>query len=268
MQKRTDYNGVTYFYSEKLYPVRHGFSTRQGGLSKLDYTKSLNLGFLRGDKDIIVKKNIERFCEAVDIESQELVIMPQIHSARVIEVGREKCGHGIYSPATFEGDALVSCTRGIALGVRVADCVPILLCDNGAGVIAAVHAGWRGSVENIVGKTVEKMCYLGASPEDIKAAIGPHISMANYEVGEEVAKAVLSAVGEANLTFAHLRTTATPGKFLCGLGEVNKTLLLRAGLKDENIDMCTECTFENQELFFSHRRMGEKRGTMMGIIAI
>ncbi len=268
MQKRTDYNGVTYFYSEELYPVRHGFSTRQGGLSKLDYTKSLNLGFYRGDKDIIVKKNIERFCEAVAIDAEELIIMPQIHSTNIIEVTRDNCGHGIYTPATFEGDALVSNSRGVALGVRIADCVPILMADYGAGVIAAVHAGWRGTVGNIVGKTVEKMCFLGASAEDIKVAIGPHISMDNYEVGEEVARAVLDVVGEANLTFSHLRTTATPGKYLLGLGEVNKTLLIRAGIKEKHIDLCTECTYDNAELFYSHRRQGEKRGSLMGIIAI
>ncbi len=268
MQKRTDYNGVTYFYSEGMYPVRHGFSTRLGGMSKLAHTKSLNLGFYRGDPDIIVQKNIERFCEAVDVDPETLVIMPQIHSTNVIEVGRDKCGHGLYTPATFEGDALVSCSTGTALGVRVADCVPILLADPGAGVIAAVHAGWRGTVGNIVGKTVQKMCFLGASAEDIRAAIGPHISMANYEVGEEVAKEVLRAVGEDALTFSHLRPSETEGKFLCGLGEVNKTLLMQAGLREEHIDLSTECTFANSELFYSHRRTGEKRGTLMGIIAI
>lgn len=268
MQKRTDYNGVTYFYSEGMYPVRHGFSTRLGGLSKPEHTKSLNLGFYRGDKDIIVRKNIERFCEAVAVDPETLVIMPQIHSTKVVEVDRTMGGHGIYTPATFEADALVSCSKGTALGVRVADCVPILLADPGAGVIAAVHAGWRGTVGDIVGATVKKMCYLGASAEDIRAAIGPHISMENYEVGEEVARAVLRVVGEENLTFDHLRTTATPGKFLCGLGAVNKTLLLRAGLAEAHIDLSDECTFANGELFYSHRRMGEKRGTMMGIIAI
>ena len=268
MQKRTDYNGVTYFYSEGLYPVRHGFSTRLGGMSKLAHTKSLNLGFYRGDPDIIVKKNMERFCEAVDVDPETLVIMPQIHSTNVIVVDREMGGHGLYTPATFEGDALVSCSAGTALGVRVADCVPILLADPGAGVIAAVHAGWRGTVGNIVGKTVQKMCYLGASAEDIHAAIGPHISMANYEVGEEVAKQVLAAVGEESLTFAHLRPSEHEGKFLCGLGAVNKTLLMQAGLREEHIDLSRECTYANSELFYSHRRMGEKRGTMMGIIAI
>ena len=268
MQKRTDYNGVTYFYSEGMYPVRHGFSTRLGGLSKPEHTRSLNLGFYRGDKDIIVRKNIERFCEAVAVDPETLVIMPQIHSTNVIVVDREMGGHGIYTPATFEGDALVSCSTGTALGVRVADCVPILLADPGAGVIAAVHAGWRGTVGNIVGKTVQKMCYLGASAEDIRAAIGPHISMANYEVGEEVAKQVLAAVGEDSLTFAHLRPSENEGKFLCGLGAVNKTLLMQAGLREEHIDLSRECTYANSELFYSHRRMGEKRGTMMGIIAI
>lgn len=268
MQQRTDYNGVTYYYSEGMYPVRHGFSTRLGGISTLEHTKSLNLGFYRGDKDIIVKKNIERFCEAVNIDSRELVIMPQIHSANVIEVDRSYCGHGIYSPATFEGDALVTNSRGVALGVRVADCVPILLADSGAGVIAAVHAGWRGTVADIVGATVKKMCFLGASPVDIHVCIGPHISMANYEVGEEVAKAVLEAVGQDALTFEHLRPSDEKGKFLCGLGEVNKTLLMQAGIPENNIDLAKECTYANPELFYSHRRMGEKRGTMMGIIAI
>lgn len=268
MQKRTDYNGVTYFYSEGLYPIRHGFSTRLGGMSKLPHTQSLNLGFYRGDKDIIVQKNIERFCEAVDVDPHTLIIMPQIHSTSVTVVDREMGGHGIYTPATFEGDALVSCSKGTALGVRVADCVPILLADPGAGVIAAVHAGWRGTVGNIVGKTVQKMCYLGASAEDIRAAIGPHISMANYEVGEDVAKQVLNAVGEQSLTFQHLRPSETPGKFLCGLGAVNKTLLCQAGLLEEHIDLSDACTFANSDLFYSHRRMGEKRGTMMGIIAI
>ena len=267
MQKRTDYNGVTYFYSEGMYPVRHGFSTRLGGISKAEHTKSLNLGFFRGDKDIVVQKNIERFCEAVDIDAKELVIMPQIHSTRVIEVNRENCGHALYSPATFEGDALVTNSHGVALGVRVADCVPILLADSGAGVIAAVHAGWRGTVGDIVGATVKKMCFLGASAEDIHVCIGPHISMANYEVGEEVARAVLDAVGEKNLTFKHLRPSEN-GRFLCGLGEVNKTLLMRAGIPENNIDISDECTYANPDLFYSHRRMGEKRGTMMGIIAI
>ena len=268
MQKRTDYNGVTYLYSEGMYPVRHGFSTRLGGMSKLAHTKSLNLGFYRGDPDIIVQKNIERFCEAVDVDPKTLVIMPQNHSTRVIEVDREDGGHGIYTPATFEGDALVSCSSGTALGVRVADCVPILLADPGAGVIGAVHAGWRGTVGNIVGKTVQKMCFLGASAEDIRAAIGPHISMENYEVGEEVAKEVLRAVGENALTFAHLRPSETEGKFLCGLGAVNKTLLMQAGPREEDIDVASDCTFRASELFYSHRRMGETRGTMMGIIAI
>ena len=146
--------------------------------------------------------------------------------------------------------------------------MPILLADPGAKVIAAVHAGWRGTVGDIVGKTVKKMCYLGACAEDIRAAIGPHISMANYEVGEEVARAVLDVVGEKALTLRLLRPAAEEGKFLCGLGAVNETLLLRAGLLPEHIDVCTLCTYENADLFYSHRRMGEKRGTMTAVIAI
>ena len=268
MQKRTDYNGVTYFYSEGLYPVRHGFSTRLGGLSKTPYTASLNTGFYRGDKDIIVQKNIERFCEAIAVDPHTLVVMPQIHSTEVRVVDRTMGGHGVYTPPTFECDALVTDSAGTALGVRIADCVPILLADPGAKVIAAVHAGWRGTVGDIVGKTVKKMCYLGACAEDIRAAIGPHISMANYEVGEEVARAVLDVVGEKALTLRHLRPAAEEGKFLCGLGAVNETLLRRAGLLPEHIDICALCTYENADLFYSHRRMGEKRGTMTAIIAI
>ncbi|MBQ9429341.1 MAG: peptidoglycan editing factor PgeF [Clostridia bacterium] len=268
MQKRTDYNGVTYFYSEGLYPIRHGFSTRLGGLSKSEHTKSLNLGFYRGDKDIIVQKNIERFCEALDVDPHRLVVMPQTHSTDVRVVGAAEGGHAIYTPATFSCDALVTDEAGTALGVRVADCVPILMADPGARVIAAVHAGWRGTVGNIVGKTIEKMCFLGAAPEDIRVAIGPHISMQRYEVGEDVARAVLDAVGKEHLTLGHLRPGSEEGKFLCGLGAVNVTLLLRAGIRAEHIDLSDECTYANAELFYSHRRMGEKRGSMMGVISL
>lgn len=268
MQKRTDYNGVTYFYSEALYPIRHGFSTRLGGLSRAEHTKSLNLGFYRGDKDIIVQKNIERFCEAVDVDPHTLIVMPQIHSSKVMAVDKTLGGHGIYTPASFEGDALVTDSIGTALGVRVADCVPVLLADPGAKVIAAVHAGWRGTVGNIVGKTVANMCFLGACAEDIRAAIGPHISMARYEVGEEVAKRVLEVLGEDRLTLRHLRPAEEPGKFFCDLGEINKTLLIAAGLSEENIDLSDLCTFSHPDLFYSHRRMGGQRGTMMGLIAL
>ncbi len=268
MQQRTDYNGVTYFYSEALYPVRHGFSTRIGGLSRAEHTKSLNLGFYRGDKDIIVQKNAERFCEAVDVDPHTLIVMPQIHSAKVTVVDKTLGGHGIYTPASFEGDALVTDSIGTALGVRVADCVPILLADPGAKVIAAVHAGWRGTVENIVGHTIAKMCFLGACAEDIRAAIGPHISMARYEVGEDVAKRVLDVLGEERLTLRHLRPAGEAGKFLCDLGEINKTLLIAAGLPESGIDLSALCTYEHPDLFYSHRRMGEKRGAMMGMIAI
>ena len=172
MQKRTDYNGVTYFYSEGLYPVRHGFSTRLGGLSKPAHTATLNTGFYRGDKDIIVQKNIERFCEAIAVDAHTLVVMPQIHSTEVRVVDRTMGGHGIYTPPVFECDALVTDSAGTALGVRVADCVPILLADPGAKVIAAVHAGWRGTALGIAAKTVQAMeRTYGCKPENISAAI-------------------------------------------------------------------------------------------------
>ena len=92
--------------------------------------------------------------------------------------------------------------------------------------------------------------------------------MANYEVGEEVGRAVLDAVGDEYLTLRQLRPAGESGKFLCGLGAVNETLLLRAGLRPENIDLSDACTYADAELFYSHRRMGDKRGTMMAVIAI
>ena len=229
------------------------------------YTEALGLW---RDTSLTRREAYERFCEAIAVDAHTLVVMPQIHSAEVRVVDRTMGGHGIYTPPVFECDALVTDSAGTALGVRVADCVPILLADPGAKVIAAVHAGWRGTVGDIVGKAVRKMCYLGASAEDIRAAIGPHISMANYEVGEEVARAVLEVVGEENLTLRHLRPAAESGKFLCGLGAVNETLLLRAGLRPEHIDLSDACTYADAELFYSHRRMGDKRGTMMAVIAI
>ncbi len=147
-----------------------------------------------------------------------------------------------------EGDALLTAEPGVAVSIRTADCLPILLADPGTGVVAAVHAGWRGTAAGIVGKTVQRMIdELHASPERILAAIGPGIGKCCYEVGFDVAQ----KLGETQA-----------GKV--DLAEINRRQLLAMGVRE--IDVVSPCTYCETETFFSYRREAEQAGRMISFI--
>jgi YfiH family protein len=159
--------------------IRHGFFTREGGVSSGVYA-SLNCGFGSGDDRACVAENRERAMRFLELTGEQLVTCYQIHSDRVVEVtapwSRED------SP---EADAMVSRTPGIALGVLAADCAPVLFADAEAGVVGAAHAGWKGALGGVVERTLEAMTALGATVERIRVGIGPAIAQRSYEVGPE-----------------------------------------------------------------------------------
>ena len=159
--------------------VRHGFFTRQGGVSKGIYA-ALNVGLGSRDEPKHVHENRRRAAMAFDLSSDTLVTAHQIHSAKVAVVDQPwQAGQG---PKV---DALVTRRRGVALGILTADCAPILFADVKAGVIGAAHAGWRGAVGGVLEATVAAMVKLGAEPTRIIAAVGPCIAQDSYEVGPE-----------------------------------------------------------------------------------
>jgi len=261
IKKRAE-NGVEYFISDIL-PCTHAFSTRIGGASKLAHTASLNLAFGRGDGKEIVLENVSRFADAVGFNAKELISVPQIHSDIIIDTKKEMLGEGVFRDTDKKGDGYLITERGIFAAVKTADCVPVLLCDRERGICCAVHAGWRGTFSLIAARAVRKMLSLGSKPPDIFAAIGPAINGECYEVGREVYEA-------AHLSGVRLEACFIPrgDKYLCNLKLANALIIQSAGVPAENIDICLLCTHCESELFYSHRKSGGERGTMMAVIGM
>ena len=258
-------NGVVYYKSEKI-KCPHAFATRLGGVSTLEHTSSLNLAFGRGDEDETVKENLRRYAEALGFDADSVVSMPQIHSSRVIYVTGQMRGEGYFLPPSTQCDGYVTCEKGVTLGVKTADCVPILLCDEKNGVIAALHAGWRGTFSDICGVGVAEMLKNGADIEGIVAVIGPSICKKCYEVGQDVIDAATECMGEDALLF--FEKTTEEGKCFANIQGANRYLLERAGIAPDNIEILDLCTYERPELFWSHRYTNGKRGTMLSVITL
>ncbi|MBM3509568.1 MAG: peptidoglycan editing factor PgeF [Alphaproteobacteria bacterium] len=241
--------------------VRHGFLTRQGGVSAGAFA-SLNVGYSGGDARANVIENRRRARAAVAPAATALLTARQVHSPRAVVVTEAWAeGHGP------EADALVSATPGLALGVTSADCAPILMADAAAGVIAAAHAGWRGALAGVIGATVAAMRELGATPGRMAAAIGPCIGFASYEVGPEFAAPFLAKDAGAARFFA---PSARPGHQRFDLpGYVRAEL---AGVGVGTIEVLGLDTLADTERFFSYRRAtlaGERRyGLGVSVIAL
>ncbi len=226
----------------KLDGITHGFFLRTGGVSDGIYA-SLNCG--RGSHDVKsrVEENRARVALRLGVDSPSLVGPRQIHSPKaVIATVPWTAGD---AP---EADAVVTRTRGLAISVLAADCVPILMADAEAGVIAAVHAGWKGAKAGVIECAIEAMESLGARPSSIAAAIGPAISPAAYEVGHEFRAAFLSASEDNEQYFLD----GANGRPHFDLPAYVKERLSRRGIS--RIQKFDLCTYENESILFSHRR--------------
>jgi YfiH family protein len=232
--------------SDLLKPERtigHGFFTRLGGVSEGLY-ESLNCGLGSHDKKEKVHENRSRVTAKLGNGLSGPLTVYQIHSSRAVVANK------VWAPDQApEADAIVTATRGLAIGVLTADCTPILFCDSEAGVIGAAHAGWRGAKTGIIDGVIETMEKLGAAKERICAAVGPAISQKSYEVGPEFAASFLQADMNNRQFFLRLGTDDRPHFDLPGYC----TQRLRdAGVTQ--IDSLGLCTYENESLFFSYRR--------------
>ncbi|MBO7250802.1 MAG: laccase domain-containing protein, partial [Clostridia bacterium] len=153
-------NGVQYLRSD-IISARHGFSTRIGGVSRAEHTSSLNLAFGRGDNREIVLQNLSLFADAVGFDAGKCISVSQIHSADVRFVTEAEAGQGYFAPESFSCDGYVTNVPGLTIGVKSADCVPILMegRDKSGKILAvgAVHAGWRGTVSGIAVECIKKL---------------------------------------------------------------------------------------------------------------
>ena len=259
-------NSVEYLASS-IIKSTHAFSTRIGGVSELAHTSALNLAFNRGDDRDTVIENLARFGEAVGFDAKNMISLPQIHSSTVIDVDVQMAGEGYFKDAHTSCDGYVTSKKGIVLGVKTADCVPILLeaeKENGEIIaVSALHAGWRGTVAGIAAEGVKALVNKGADPKRIRAAIGPSISLCCFEVGQDFVD-VIEAHNQASNVKVEI--FFRDGKRYADLKSVNRQYLLSCGLDGKNIDVCDECTFCLEDKYYSHRRMKGVRGIMLSVI--
>lgn len=243
----------------------HGFSTRLGGVSEGIYA-SLNLGLSRGDDRDKVMENYRRFTAAIGANLDGLVLSSQVHGDVVRTVTTGDKGKGIFVKCDYEADGLITDVPGLCLAVFSADCLPILLYDPVRRVVAAVHAGWRGTAMGIVTRAVEKMRDVyGSAPADILAAIGPGISKCCFETDEDVPNAMTEAMGAAALHAMELRKS---GKFHVDLKRLNALRLERAGLSAEHISISEDCTMCQHDKYWSHRYTRGQRGSQAAMIQL
>ena len=257
----TENNGLVYYRSDNI-SCPHGFSTRLGGVSTAPHLRSLNLGENRGDDPGNVVRNYDIFLGALGLTYETLVSSAQIHSANVRVVTAADAGRRF-----DDCDGFVTADPGVSLCVKVADCIPILFSDEKAGIIGAVHAGWRGAVSGIASVCVKKMLSLGAAAENIQIAIGAGIHPCCYEVGEDFAAAVRNIAGE-EIFRKHLKPRGAADKYSADIVGISRDFILECGVPEENISECAECTCCSPDKFFSHRYTGGKRGTMCAVIGI
>ena len=246
------------------------FTTRNGGVSgstpETEHFYSLNLQFNpQKDTHINVAQNHRIVASSQGFNADDIMSLWQIHSDKIIVVDKTIAENRLYYKLG-EADALITNVKGVLLSVRVADCVPILLYDSINGVVGAIHAGWRGTFMQIGAKTVKHMNYFyGTNPVNIKAAIGAAIGVCCYEVDKNFHKHFYKEYGKIIDAFFLLKHGEKP---YCNLTEMNKSFLIKAGVPEQNIEVSNLCTMCNPGLFYSHRRSGEKRGTMAALIGM
>ena len=235
-------NGVSYYTItsfEETGLVKHGFSTREGGVSDGCYS-SMNFRFHCDDTCENVLKNFEIMADTLGMDYNKLVLENKFDSV----------------------DALITDKKGIPMVTLFADCVPLFFLDKKLGVAALAHSGWKGTVKRIGQKTIEKMKRdYGSRAEDILTAIGPSIQECHFEVGDEVAEIFIKEFGED--------TAVKYGeKYHVNMQKAIEKQFIESGILKENIDNCGICTYCNSDLLFSHRKTNGKRGNLGAFIEL
>lgn len=252
-------HGHTFSIFNKQPVVKHFVSSRVGGVSVGKYA-SLNLSLQSGDTIENVLENRSRIAAHFKIKPDNLVLPLQEHTNNVVAIKGEK------KPDLSATDGLITNSPNICIGVLAADCVPILLFDPVQKVVGALHAGWKGTVQNIVGVAVEKMISrFKCLPESILAGIGPSISQKNYETGAEVIEKVAELVGNTKPYICNEQPT---GKACLDLWKLNRQLLVNVGVQAANIELAGVCTYDNEANYFSARRDGFHSGRFGSFIMI
>ncbi len=263
----------------KLPWLVHGFSTRPGGVSPLESEKLLNLGFMEWDTRENVLENRRLFQAALGASDLDLIPLKQIHSDVIRAFSQPAAG-------SCKGDASTTNRPGLLLAIQTADCVPILLVDPKNRAVAAIHAGWRGTLARITEKAVGRMRFeFRSKPADLLAAIGPSIGPCCYEVAADFVTKFTAQFADAADYFDEPRSGEEPNPLQwlnmkppghqpppknvhLDLRKANRSQLVASGLLAKNIyvsDLCTAC---HTGMLFSHRREGPLSGRLISAIGL
>lgn len=245
--------------------VKHGFSTRLGGVSKGIF-ESMNLSFTRGDDKEAVQENYRRMANAIGVDYESIVCSDQTHTTNVRKVGQQDCGHGITREKEFfDVDGLITNEPGVTLATFYADCVPLYFLDPVHKAIGLSHSGWKGTVGKIGQETIlaMKKAY-GSKPEELLVAIGPSICQECYEVSEDVAIEFKKVFSEPKKILQEKEN----GKYQLDLWAANRIILEEAGVQAEHITMPDICTCCNPKFLYSHRASSGKRGNLGAFLCL
>ena len=247
--------------------VKHGFSTRKGGVSTGIFS-SMNLNFKRGDDPDAVLENYRRMAAALNMRVEDMVLSDQTHTTNIRVITEEDRGKGILRPQDYSDvDGMITNVPGIVLVTSYADCVPLYFVDPVRKAIGLSHSGWKGTVGHIGQKTVEKMNEVyGSEPKDIVAAIGPSICQSCYEVSDDVAEAF-----RANFTAdeaADILLDKGNGKYQLDLWKANWYVLTDAGILPEHLSVTDLCTACHPDLLWSHRKTNGQRGGLAAFLSL
>ncbi len=244
--------------------VRHAFTTRLGGVSPAPFD-SLNFFERNGDTAENVLANYRLLGQAVGLDFSRAVGNRQVHGDTVKRVYASDAGKILYSDRPYDADGLITDVPDLPLVAFSADCCTILLYDPVRRCVGAVHAGWKGTALGVARRAIEAMAKAcGSAPPDIRAALGPAIGPCCFETDGDVPQALLKGFGTDADRFIERRGE----KYHIDLKGVNRAWLLRAGLLPEHIEAHEACTACRLDRYWSHRKLGARRGGQIAVIAL
>jgi len=265
---RSERDGLTFLHLpawDETLALNHGFLTRSGGVSPHPYA-TLNLGPFSGDPPSNIETNLRRVARALGISPERVFCARQVHGAAIREAHSSDILNSAFtSPDPFQCDGLVTDEPGVFLGVLSADCLPILLFDPARPAVAAIHAGWRGTLQGISEKAVGCLrAWYGSKPEDLQAAFGPAIGPCCYRVGEDVA----TRFRDTDPGTGPCMPMTAPGQWSLDLAALNRRQFLRSGLRLTNLFFSGSCTRCFSDQFFSVRAQGDPTGRLISVIGL
>lgn len=239
-------------------------STRIGGVST-GYYSSMNLGFASGDDPVLVHENYKRFAESIHVPLEKLVLSDQWHHNTILEVKEEHGGMGIFKERSYgDVDGLFTMEKNMPLVTFYADCTPIYFYDPKIQAIGMAHAGWRGTASKIVLDMLSCFKKHGSNMKDIQVGIGPAVCKSCYQVDQKVIDAM---VYDFDIK-SYVSYQVEEDRYYIDLKAINKAIILNAGIQEESVEVTHYCTKCHEDLFFSHRRQGNNRGTQIGVMML